>query len=151
MSVLKWWHLDTWFLPGFQRFMNFLYCNVQGCNFMKFSRGHVGPWTKNFRSPQENLRAQNEIRFIEEKCKRKSARHDVDHRILVNVCGFSGPSGNHAHTSTFSTSLVLFENVNNTTCSGDCFGIWKLVSYMHITFQMICALMLYELVLPVYN
>ena len=98
----------------------------QGCNFMKFSRGHVGPWTKNFRSPQENLRAHNEIRFIEEKYKRKSARHDVDHRILVNVYGFSGQSGNHAHTSTgtFSTGLILFEYVNNTACSGECFGIW---------------------------
>ena len=34
---------------------------------MNFSRGHVGPYSKNFRSPQENLRAHNEhdeIRFI---------------------------------------------------------------------------------------
>ena len=40
---------------------------VQGCNFVNFSRGHVGPWNKNFRSPHENLRAHNEddeIRFI---------------------------------------------------------------------------------------
>ena len=36
----------------------------QGCNFMKFSRGHVGSFIKYFRSPQENLRAHNEIEFI---------------------------------------------------------------------------------------
>ena len=39
----------------------------QGCNFVNFSRGHVGPRNKNFRSPHENLRAHNdhdEKRFI---------------------------------------------------------------------------------------
>ena len=33
---------------------------AQGCNFMKFSRGHVGSFIKYFRSPQKNLRAHNE-------------------------------------------------------------------------------------------
>ena len=37
---------------------------MQGCNFVKFSRGHVGSLIKYFRSPQENLRAHNEIEFI---------------------------------------------------------------------------------------
>ena len=31
---------------------------------MKFSRGHVGSLIKYFRSPQENLRAHNEIELI---------------------------------------------------------------------------------------
>ena len=42
-------------------------CVYQGCNFVNFSRGHVGPWNKNLRSPHEKLRAHNEhdeIRFI---------------------------------------------------------------------------------------
>ena len=64
----------------------------QGCNFVKIYRGHVGPWTKKFRSPQENLWAHNEIRFIEENYERKSAKHDV------NVIGFCCQSYNHAHT-----------------------------------------------------
>ena len=34
----------------------------QGCNFVKFSRGHVGPWIENFRGPQENLGAHNKLR-----------------------------------------------------------------------------------------
>ena len=55
---------------------------IQGCNFVIFFRGHVGTCTKNFRSPQENLRANNAIRFIEEKYKRNGAKHDV------NVHGF---------------------------------------------------------------
>ena len=37
---------------------------MQGCNFVKFSRGHVGSLIKYFRSPQEYLRAHNEIEFI---------------------------------------------------------------------------------------
>ena len=36
----------------------------QECNFVKFSRGHVGSLTEYFRSPQENLGAHNDIEFI---------------------------------------------------------------------------------------
>ena len=79
---------------------------------VNYFRGHVGPWTKSFRSPQENLWAHNEIRFIEEKYKRKSSIHDV------NVHGFSCQCCNHAHTFTFSTGEVS-SSLNNTACSVD--------------------------------
>ena len=40
-----------------------MHLHLQGCNFVNFSRGHVGPWSKNFRSPQENLWAHSLFQF----------------------------------------------------------------------------------------
>ena len=59
------------------------------------------PEVKVFRSPQENLRAHNEIMQVYSgKYERQNAKQDV------NVHGFYCQSCNHAHTFTFSIGLV---------------------------------------------